>query len=797
MSMRIKSCLAALAFASIALVLAACGDNHGGGPIDCSQCADHAACTPGVSTACECAAGYDGDGTVLGTGCVDVNECTAGTDDCDDPHGVCVNDDGGFSCGCAGGYHLDGGACVDDDECATGSDDCTDAHGSCTNTDGGFTCGCAPGYGGDGTAGGTGCTDVDECAAATDDCTDTHGTCTNTDGGFTCGCEAGYGGDGTTGGTGCPNLDECALATDDCALGRECIDTDGSFECGGCAAGFAEVGGACVDLDECALGTDTCVDANEGGLCVNTPGSYTCACDEDNTGDGVDVLGGGTGCTEVATNPRLVVPRRMVNDKTLTVRADVLDAAGQIATAGCYDTMGSVRFTRIADGADIPITVTVFDDHLPVPADSIRFYHGVGSVSFTLDGGAAVPAGDYRVTVSVGGLTASRVIHVLAAPTWRVMPAELSGADLVWGPHENIRISQHNTNVPAGSTLTILPGTIVMVDTTGGLEDGTLVNVLGQLDAQGSLRRPIHFFSERGAAAMTHAITGSLSNGNAWRGIFFFNNGSSALKWTVLTGAGNGVVVSHPRPPILNLFGTHNLTAEDDVLVDSTGMMFQSPGTGTYTIRRSLVSRVGIGAEFLSSGHTLRIEDTWWTGIGRGPTSPIRYDGDGIHVDGVGSNQLIQRCIVADIGDDGIDHSNSTFTVEDSIIHSVNDKAVSMTNGSATFRNVLVYDAGTGLRGTARVFGSTIATSSPITNPLEVHESVIWPGTIATCGPDVSYTLVGNGGSLGCGMGNLSVNPQFTAPQQCDYTPAANSPAMTAGPTGGRIGWTGFPSFTP
>ena len=140
---------------------------------------------------------------------------------------------------------------------------------------------------------------------------------------------------------------------------------------------------------------------------------------------------------------------------------------------------------------------------------------------------------------------------------------------------------------------------------------------------------------------------------------------------------------------------------------------------------------------------------------------------------------------------------DSTFTVEDTIIHGINDKAVSMTNGSATFRNLLVYDAGQGIRGAARVFGSTIATSSPIANPLEVHESVIWPGTIATCGPDVSYTLVGNGGSLGCGVGNLSANPQFTAPQQCDYTPEANSPAMTAGPMGGRIGWTGFPSFTP
>ena len=217
----------------------------------------------------------------------------------------------------------------------------------------------------------------------------------------------------------------------------------------------------------------------------------------------------------------------------------------------------------------------------------------------------------------------------------------------------------------------------------------------------------------------------------------------------------------------------------DAVLVDSTGMMFQSPGTGTYNIRRSLISRVGIGAEFLSSGHTLRIEDTWWSGIGRGPSTPIRYDGDAIHVDGAGSNQMIRGNVIVDVGDDCIDHSNSTFTIENTMIHNCNDKAVSLTNGSITVRNSLIYDAGTGIRGTARVSNSTISAPSPIATVESLQESIVWPQSVPTCTGAVNYSIVGAAAGLGCGMGNRSVDPRFANVGQCTYNPAAGSPAQS------------------
>ncbi|MBL9005558.1 MAG: hypothetical protein JNJ46_14985 [Myxococcales bacterium] len=559
-----------------------------------------------------------------------------------------------------------------------------------------------------------------------------------------------------------------------CANGGICR-FDGSVALCDCPAGFT--GALCeVNINDCPA--DAC---ENGGTCVDGVGSYTCACPPGIAGDRC----------EIDLDLRLTVPRRMINDKSLSLRAEMLDPdTGNIVTDGCYDTLGNVTVTSASDGTVIPSTVVIFDDHVPVPDDSIRFYHGVGSVSLTLDGGAAVPAGEYWVTVTVGQRTAKRRLTVESSPTWRVMPPALSGADLVWGPNENIRLSSHQTIVPAGETLTIHPGTLIMVDTTGGYEDGTLLVVNGKMAAAGTIEQPIHFFSTRGAAAMTHTLSGrSLSNPNSWRGIFFYGDQTSNMDWVVLSGAGNGPLAGHPRPPILNLANKHNLTVHDSVLVDATGMMFQSPGTGTTTIRRTLVSRVGIGAEFLSSGNTVLIEDSWWTSIGRGPDTPLRYDGDGIHVDGAASKQTIRRSFVVDIGDDAIDHSNSTFTIEDTVIHDAADKAISMTNGLATIRNSLIFNAGSGVRGTARVYNSTIASPSPIANPQVLKDSIIWPYSLSSCAGDVSYSLLATGSDLSCGMGNFSMNPMFQDPASCNYRLAVGSPALTASSTGGPIGY--------
>ena len=52
-----------------------------------------------------------------------------------------------------------------------------------------------------------------------------------------------------------------------------------------------QYGQSFLDIDECSDATDDC---HADAVCTNTVGSYTCACNGDYQGDGVN---SGTGCT--------------------------------------------------------------------------------------------------------------------------------------------------------------------------------------------------------------------------------------------------------------------------------------------------------------------------------------------------------------------------------------------------------------------------------------------------------------------------------------------------------------------
>ena len=81
----------------------------------------------------------------------------------------------------------------------------------------------------------------------------------------------GYHGDGRT----CEDVDECASGTYDCDGNAHCINTAGSYECA-CTVGWAGDGKTCEDVDECATGAHDCP---EHSHCKNTLGSYVCLCD--------------------------------------------------------------------------------------------------------------------------------------------------------------------------------------------------------------------------------------------------------------------------------------------------------------------------------------------------------------------------------------------------------------------------------------------------------------------------------------------------------------------------------------
>ena len=107
------------------------------------------------------------------------------------------------------------GVCVDYDECACELSSC-EPHALCTNTNGSFTCTCKPGWNGTGTSLATRsslCSDINECKTGQNNCHQ-NSSCFNTNGSFYCICQCGFSGNGTIcvdadDGTICVDADEC------------------------------------------------------------------------------------------------------------------------------------------------------------------------------------------------------------------------------------------------------------------------------------------------------------------------------------------------------------------------------------------------------------------------------------------------------------------------------------------------------------------------------------------------------------------------------------------------------------
>ncbi|XP_021476232.2 cubilin [Oncorhynchus mykiss] len=229
---------------------------------------------------------------------VDVNECQifVGTSQGCQNGATCINTPGSFTCTCSPEWS--------GTLCTTRYDDCQGAtqdlcvHGTCIDADRitpnvpKFKCVCDDGW--MAPAGNPACiSDVDECSLAQKPCsTNPPVTCYNTQGSFYCGsCPAGWQGNGYS----CLDVNECSTNNGGCSTTPmvQCLNTMGSFHCGTCPPGYEGDGRTCTQANICANNNGGCYPL---ATCSSTPGSTlpVCTCPPDYTGNGY----GPTGCTQ-------------------------------------------------------------------------------------------------------------------------------------------------------------------------------------------------------------------------------------------------------------------------------------------------------------------------------------------------------------------------------------------------------------------------------------------------------------------------------------------------------------------
>ncbi|WP_434391609.1 FG-GAP-like repeat-containing protein [Melittangium boletus] len=178
-----------------------------------------------------CCDGLTCQNGTCGEGNVEVDECAAGTDNCND-NATCTNTVDAFTCACNAGYEGDGVTCTNIDECATSP--CLNG-GTCADGINAFTCACAPGF-----TGATCATNIDECAASP--CLN-GGTCTDGINAYTCACAPTYTGSTCQACSG--TLGDCnGSSSDGCEVNLQSDAT----HCGAC-------GIACTTGQICSNGT--------------------------------------------------------------------------------------------------------------------------------------------------------------------------------------------------------------------------------------------------------------------------------------------------------------------------------------------------------------------------------------------------------------------------------------------------------------------------------------------------------------------------------------------------------------
>lgn len=409
--------------------------------------------------------------------------------------------------------------------------------------------------------------------------------------------------------------------------------------------------------------------------------------------------------------------------------------------------------------------------------------------------GTGTNPGNIVLTASAAQQQASKSITSISGQPVTTVSGTLPGASTTW--NGIVRLTG-DTTVPVGHTLTVQPGTLILIDgdATSQSTTGADLIVQGSIDAIGTEAQPITFTA--------------FDEGAPWGQILFDNSQSAQFAYCNIHRAGHsprGGHTGHGR--VLRIMGSTVVFDKSNV-TDNRGKIgetnSQSGANSEMTFRECHWARSVMGIETFDTG--VLMEDSYITDmLGQYREDGVTDDDDAIylHDQANGQSLILRRLVIANCEDDGIDTLGAeNLLVEECISRGTTDKGMSMLGGSATITRSIFTgcDIGFSAKNDADVTMSfcTVTGNSSIGIQAEnkngdddpsfynITNSIIWNNPIEVrtdYDPNditIRHTLVGTPwpDAPGQDPSNLNGDPLFSDAATNNYHLTSSSPAKDA-----------------
>ncbi|MFV2065593.1 MAG: lamin tail domain-containing protein, partial [Pirellulales bacterium] len=400
-----------------------------------------------------------------------------------------------------------------------------------------------------------------------------------------------------------------------------------------------------------------------------------------------------------AVSNRVVAPEPEFDRLELSARDSYLPGVPILVRIAARQADGQIQrdlwdgLARLStDRADVTLSET-----------EVRLYNGQGSALVTVSGGD-----DFTLTVRLGDQVVERRIRSLAGTPITTVAGTLEGTSTSWSGI--VRVTD-DVVVPAGHTLSVAPGTLVLLDGDPvGATDSTTLTVQGSLVSQGTAEAP---------------ITWTATDPQRPWGQIDLVGGDADLAYTALHRAGNATRLGHTGTgAAVRLRDGASFTLAHGSITDLNGKIMQS-NSGSVVLTDVMLARAVMGPEI--QGTSLDFTDSWIVEMaGVYHYAGVVDDNDGIYLHDQQPGQTIRLTggVVVGTQDDGIDTLRSDVTITDMIVRDIFDKAVSIFDGEVTIDRSLLVRADIGVN-TKGAGSSTPRTIIDRTTVADVNRALV------------------------------------------------------------------------